>query len=69
MKNQNNRDDDVTPTRRALLRTLAVGAGAAAVLPITVAPATAQSSPSAEETRGRYQENEWIRRYYALNRL
>jgi hypothetical protein len=69
MKTPNTRDDDATPTRRALLRTLAAGAGAAAVLPLAVAPAQAQSHPQAEETRQRYQENDWIRRYYALNRL
>lgn len=57
------------PTRRALLRTLTVGAGAAAVLPLAATSAPAQGYPPAEEVRRRYQLNEWIERYYALNRL
>ncbi|KJS38956.1 MAG: hypothetical protein VR70_08895 [Rhodospirillaceae bacterium BRH_c57] len=63
------RPEKEAPTRRALLRTLTVGAGAAAVLPLAAAPAQAQGYPPAEEVRPRYQLNAWIERYYALNRL
>lgn len=61
--------DAPPPSRRDILRGFAVGAGGIASLPLLAAPALAQSFPSEYEVRQRYQKNEWIERYYALNRL
>lgn len=59
------------PGRRRFLRGLGVAAGgAAAAVPLAVS-AVAEEVPETDEAqaKGRYQETEHVKRFYALNRL
>jgi hypothetical protein len=57
-----------TVVRRGFLRGLGVAAGGAAATPFLGESAQADETPQ-EQAKGRYQDNEHARRFYALNRL
>jgi nitrous oxide reductase len=60
-----------TLDRRSFLRTAGVGAAAAAVATVAIAPEQAAAAPENAETRKkqRYKETEHVKRYYDSNRL
>ncbi|MCW0232550.1 MAG: twin-arginine translocation signal domain-containing protein [Ferrovibrio sp.] len=56
--------------RRSFLRTAGVGAAAAAVAGVVVAPTSAEAAENAEtRKKQRYKETEHVKRYYDSNRL
>jgi hypothetical protein len=68
MSESNHADRRVAVVRRGFLRGLGVAAGGAAAAPFLGAPARADETPE-EQAKGRYQDNEHAKRFYALNRL
>jgi hypothetical protein len=58
----------VAVVRRGFLRGLGVTAGGAAAAPLLGQSARADETPE-EQAKGRYQDNEHAKRFYALNRL
>ena len=54
--------------RRNFLRGLGLATGTAVVAPALSSPAEADEIPE-EQAAKRYQENEHVKRFYALNRL
>jgi len=56
------------PGRRRFLRGLGVAAGGAAAVPLAV---VAKEVPETDEAqaKGRYQETDHVKRFYALNRV
>ncbi len=64
-------DGTIGIERRNLLKGLGLGAAGAAAVAAGVLPggaAGAAETPQ-EQVKGRYQDNEHVRRFYALNRL
>jgi hypothetical protein len=59
--------DKITLGRRQLLRTLGIGAAAAAAAPL-VTEAIADSESNDEKRKARYRESDEVKTYYRVNR-
>ncbi len=59
------------PGRRRFLRGLGVAAGGAAAVPLAAVSAAAAevTETDEEQAKGRYQETDHVKRFYALNRV